>query len=64
MQIKTQLVFERSTAGTHFYVETDAEGKPVEKYGEGGTIKSMYIRKAAVNGAPPKRIAVTIESIN
>lgn len=59
-KITTTLLFERSTRGSHFFVELDESGQPVERFGGGGTIKSLYVRKTAMPSAP-RTIRVTIE---
>ena len=53
------LAYQRSTKGTHVFVEVDGEGNPKETVD--AYIPSLYIRKAAfAKGEAPDRLQVAI----
>lgn len=61
MKMIVEMKRERETPGTFRFAEVDAAGGPVPA----GDVKlqTLYIKKAALRGAPPpERIRVTIEA--
>jgi len=54
--IETYVSYERSTKGTHFFVEEDVYDEL--------SIRSLYVTKGFFNGeVPPKRLKITIEEV-
>lgn len=58
MSVRMQL--EKETKGAVRYMEVDAGGNQLK--GDDAVLASIYIRKAALDGSPPKFFNITMEA--
>jgi hypothetical protein len=61
MIIEVKLVLEKETPGAVRYAEVNDKGDVVK--GEDSKITTLYIRKSALGGETPGRLAVRIETL-
>ena len=58
------LVLDRETKGALRYQEVGPEGNPRQSDADGALCGTIYFRKAAMDGKPPKGLKVTIEEFS
>jgi hypothetical protein len=54
--------FDRSTRGALRYQEVNDAGQPIRTDADGAMVGTLYLRKAKLAGAIPRRITVTIDA--
>ena len=59
LRIACVMVLDKTTKGALRYRECDADGSPLENMRD-GSVGQLYIRKDALNGAAPDKIAVLV----
>jgi hypothetical protein len=60
-KIFTCALQDHETTGALRYIELNNDGLPIKSDKEGALIGEFYLRKAALNGAIPNRVTVSIE---